>query len=269
MALDTAAITEKYVELSHGKTRYLEAGTGFPTILLHGVSFYNGGDSFRLNIGPLAQKLRVLALDCLGWGLGDRFDREYSFAYLVDHVREFQDALGLEKTNIVGHSMGGWIASVFAYESPQRVNKLVLVGSGGARPRTIPSMTEFQPPTRDQIREQLAERTDPKYEGDLDKSADDDYAKTQVPGSLGAYQKILSHMNDDMNRVRYNTIRRFPHIKVPTLVLWGKDDQTNALEMGEETHRLIEGSKMVVLDSGHYLPTQVPDQFNQALLDFL
>ena len=72
-----------------------------------------------------------------------------------------------------------------------------------------------------------------------------------------------------MNRVRYNTIRRFPHIKVPTLVLWGKDDQTNALEMGEETHRLIEGSKMIVFDSDHFLPTQVPDQFNQALLDFL
>jgi pimeloyl-ACP methyl ester carboxylesterase len=258
-----------YVQLSHGKTRYLEAGAGYPTILLHGVSFYNGADSWRLSIGPLSKKLRVLALDCLGWGLGDRFDREYSFAYLVDHVREFQDTLGLAKSNIVGHSMGGWLASVFAYESPERVNKLVLVCSGGARPRTIPSMTEFKPPTRDDVRKQLAEHTHPSLHKELDKWADEDYAKTQVPGALGAYQKILNHMNDNLNRVRYNTIRRFPHITVPTLVVWGKRDQVNDLSMGEETHRLIKGSKMVILDTDHFLPTQVPDQFNQALLDFL
>ena len=269
MATETATVVEKFVGLSHGKTRYLEAGTGDPTILLHGVGFFSGANSWRPNMGPLSSKLRVLALDCLGWGKGDRFDREYSFAYLVDHVREFQDALGLEKTNIVGHSMGGWIASVFAYESPNRVNKLVLVGSGGARPRTIPSMTEFKPPTRDDIKERLAGQTNPALHGELDQWADEDYANTQTPGALEAYQKILNHMNDGMNRVRYNTIRRFEHITSPTLVLWGKDDQTNALEMGEETHRLIKGSKLVVLDTDHFVPTQVPDEFNKALLEFL
>ena len=269
MATETATVVEKFVELSHGKTRYLEAGTGDPTILLHGVGFFSGGNSWRPNMGPLSSKLRVLALDCLGWGKGDRFDREYSFAYLVDHVREFQDALGLEKTNIVGHSMGGWIASVFAYESPNRVNKLVLVGSGGARPRTIPSMTEFKPPSRDDIKERLASQTNPALHGELDQWADEDYANTQIPGALEAYQKILNHMNDGINRVRYNTIRRFEHITSPTLVLWGKDDQTNALEMGEETHRLIKGSKLVVLDTDHFVPTQDPDEFNKALLEFL
>ena len=269
MADETVAVTEKYVELSHGKTRYLEAGSGYPTILLHGVGFAGGADNWRLNIGPLSKKLRVLAIDFLGWGKGDRFDRPYSFAYLVDHIREFQDTLGLEKTNIVGHSMGGWIASVFAYESPNRVKKLVLVDSGGARPRTLPSMTEFKPPTKEIIRKQMAERTNPSFHAELDKWTDEDYAKTQIPGALEAYRKILSHMNDNPNRIRYNTIRRFPHITAPTLVIWGKIDSTNALEMGEETHRLIKGSKMVVFDTDHFVPTKLPDQFNQALLDFL
>src|SRR6266571_9519447 len=136
-------VEEKYEELSHGRTRYFEAGSGYPTILLHGVGYTAGGDSWFLNIGPLSQKVRVLAVDFLGWGLGDRLDLEYSFAYLVDFVREFQDAIGLPKSNIVGHSMGGWVASVFAYESPERVNKLVLVASGGTATRTLPSMTQF------------------------------------------------------------------------------------------------------------------------------
>ena len=64
MAIATG-VAEKYVELSHGRTRYLEAGTGEPTILLHGVGFTAGGDSWFLNIGPLSEKVRVLAVDCL------------------------------------------------------------------------------------------------------------------------------------------------------------------------------------------------------------
>ena len=65
---------EKYVEMSHGKTRYFEAGTGYPTILIHGVGYTGGGQGFFLNIGPLSSKLRVLAVDCLGWGEGDVLD---------------------------------------------------------------------------------------------------------------------------------------------------------------------------------------------------
>src|SRR6266567_462842 len=195
----TATATEQYVTLSHGRTRYLEAGTGEPTILLHGVGFTAGGDSWFLNIGPLAEKVRVLAVDCVGWGLGDRLDLEYSFSYLVVFVREFQDALGLGRSNIVGHSMGGWIASLFAYESPERVNKLVLVASGGTATRTLPSMTAFKAPPREQIRTQLGARV--KAPGiDLDALADREFEKAQISGSVEAYQKILNHMNNGLTR---------------------------------------------------------------------
>lgn len=262
-------VGEKYASLSHGRTRYLEAGSGTPTILLHGVGYAAGGDSWLLNIGPLATKLRVLAPDFVGWGLGDRLDLEYSFAYLVDFVREFQDALGIDRSHIVGHSMGGWVASVLAYESPNRVEKLVLVDSGGTATRTLPSMTEFQPPRRDDIRNQLAERV--KAPGvDLDELADRDFKKTQVPGALEAYRRILQHMNNPLTRHRYNTLRRLPHIVAPTLIIWGRDDTTNALEMGETTQRLIRGSKLVVIDNcGHFVPTERPDDFNRAVLEFL
>ena len=126
MSLDLGGVTianaeEKFVEMSHGTTRYVEAGDGYPTILVHGVSYTSGAHDWALNIGPLSAKLRVIAVDALGWGKGEGWlQQEYSFAYLVDFIREFQDALGLEKTNLVGHSMGGWLASLFGYESPHR-----------------------------------------------------------------------------------------------------------------------------------------------------
>lgn len=268
MAIATG-VAEKYVDLSHGSTRYLEAGTGEPTILLHGVGFTAGGDSWFLNIGPLSEKVRVLAVDFLGWGLGDRLDLEYSFAYLVDFVREFQDALGIAKSNIVGHSMGGWIASAFAYESPNRVNKLVLVASGGTATRTLPSMTEFKPPSRDDLRARL-QKTVKAPNVDLDQLAGEQAKRTEIPDAVPAYQKILNHMNNPLTRARYNTLRRLPFITAPTLVVWGRQDSTNALEMGENTAKLIPSAKLVVLeDCDHFVPTEKPDEFNRALLEFL
>src|ERR1051326_4695613 len=88
----STAITEKFVELGHGKTRYFEAGTGYPTILIHGAGFLSGADGWLGVMGPLAERYRVLSIDCLNWGPGDVFNQEFSFAYLVDHVREFMDA---------------------------------------------------------------------------------------------------------------------------------------------------------------------------------
>src|SRR5690242_6229482 len=215
-------IDEKYVQLSHGRTRYLEAGSGQPVILLHGVDVGSGGDRFEFVLEPLAQRYRAIAPDFMGWGFGDRFPEEYSFAYLVDFVRDFQDALGIESSHIVGHSMGGWVSTVFGYESPNRIKKLVLVAAGGTATRTLRSMTEFQPPTRDELRDMLKRTV--KVDVDIEALADANFKKTQVPDAVEAYRRILRHMNDPANRARYNTVRRLPHIKVPTLVLWGERD---------------------------------------------
>ena len=259
---------ERFVEMSHGTTRYIEAGEGYPTILVHGVGFTGGAHNWLLNIGPLSSKLRVIAVDALAWGKGEGWlEQEYSFAYLVDFLREFQDVLGLEKTNLVGHSMGGWLASLFGYESPNRLNKLVLVASGGAMPRQLASMVQFKSPSRDEILAGL--KSSVNADIDLEALADYNYALTLDPHRLAAYQRVLNHMNNMETRSRYNTVRRFPHITVPTLVVWGKNDATNALEMGQMTHEGIPGSKMVVFDCGHGIPTEAPDELNEALLDFL
>tara|TARA_A100001037_G_scaffold45490_3_gene36659 strand:- start:7606 stop:7839 length:234 start_codon:yes stop_codon:yes gene_type:complete len=77
-------------------------------------------------------------------------------------------------------------------------------------------------------------------------------------------------MNNMETRSRYNTVRRFPHISVPTLVVWGADDPVNALEMGQMTHDGIPGSQMVTFENcGHWIPTEKPEEFNEALLNFL
>lgn len=261
--------TEKYAEMSHGKTRYWEAGSGYPTILIHGVGWTSGCETWVRNIGPLSERLHVLALDCLNWGLGDVIDQEFSFAYLVDHVREFMDVRGITKANFIGHSMGGWIVTLLAYESPERVNKLVNVAGGGVAARPLQNMVEFKVPTPEQIRDQLRHRF-PEGSVDVEELAATFIRKTELPGHAEAFAKVMRHMSNPVTRQRYNTLRRMPFIKAPTLVVWSRDDKTNTVEMGEETARRIPDARLVLLDgAGHTVPQQQAEEFNKTVLEFL
>jgi pimeloyl-ACP methyl ester carboxylesterase len=261
--------TEKFVELNHGKTRYWEAGTGYPTILIHGAGWMSGCESWVMNIGPLSEKLHVYAIDALNWGTGDVLDQEFSFAYLVDHVREFMDALGIEKANFVGHSMGGWIVTLLAYESPDRVNKLVNVAGGGTATRPLQNMVEFKVPSLEAITQSFDQRF-PNGEVDVDEIAAPYIEKTKLEGHGEAFAKVMRHMTNPITRQRYNTLRRLSHIKAPTLVIWGRNDETNALEMGEATANGIPGAKLIVYDNvGHMVPQQRASDFNRDVLAFL
>jgi pimeloyl-ACP methyl ester carboxylesterase len=266
--MKTEDIREQWVELSHGRTRYFEAGSGDPMLLLHGAGFASGGDNWLLNIGPLAEHFRVLAPDCVGWGAGDQLTLGYSFAYLVDFVREFQDALNIARSHVVGHSMGGWIASLLAYESPNRIEKLVLVASGGLATRPLPTMVDWQPPTEAQFRASLAnlERAGVDVEPLVQKRL----AWASEPDRVARFRDVMLHMTNSETRYRYNTARRLPLVQSSTLVLWGSEDKVNSIDLGETTHRLISGSRLVIFEgAGHGLPSEQPGRFNGTVLDFL
>jgi pimeloyl-ACP methyl ester carboxylesterase len=264
--IETSTIREQQVTLSHGPTRYLEAGTGYPTILLHASQYHSGGHEFRFNIGPLSSSFRVLAPDFVGWGPGGRLQQPYSFAYLVDFVREFQDALGLEKTNIVGQSMGGWVAGLFAYESPERVNKLVLACSGGLN-LDAHGMGDRTPPSREKIRKYMEAGV--HAEGaDVEALTNEADGLVNTPGLPEALNRVYAHMGDPETRERYQLARRLDKIKVPTLVVIGAND--GSVPRWREQHTRIPNSQFLVIEgAGHRLSTEKPEAFNQAVGDFL
>jgi pimeloyl-ACP methyl ester carboxylesterase len=222
-------------------------------------------------MGPLSQHLRVLAMDCLNWGAGDVLDQEFSFAYLVDHVREFMDLLSIEQANFVGHSMGGWILTLLCYESPQRVRKAVNVAGGGAATRPLQTMVEFKVPEPEQIRQHYA-RMAGASGGALrvDELAATFIRKRDLPGHPEAFAKVMRHMTNPITRQRYNTLRRLPHIHTPTLVIWGRDDPVNSLqELGIPTAEGLRNGRLVVYEeTGHMVPAEQPQRFHQDVIDF-
>src|SRR5437762_10921064 len=125
--------TSRRVDAGPYSLHYHDAGTGPALLMLHGSGpGVSGWSNFRGNLPVLAQHFRVLILDQPGFGLSPKptLDQNY-IVIAADAVRAFLDALAIERTSIVGNSMGGGVATRFTLDHPVRVEKLILMGPGG------------------------------------------------------------------------------------------------------------------------------------------
>src|SRR5688500_5682245 len=121
MAVETTPITEKYVELSHGKTRYFEAGSGYPTVLVHGAGFVGAADGFRAVQAVAAEKPPGFANDAPDLGPRGVFGQGVSFGLLGGPLRRFMGGLGLGEIHPRRPPKGSLVPHPFAYESPERL----------------------------------------------------------------------------------------------------------------------------------------------------
>src|SRR2546428_764954 len=118
----------------HGhRVSYRRAGWGPVIVLIHGIT----GSSLTWEdvIEPLAERYTVVAPDLLGHGESAKPRGDYSLGAYASGVRDLLQAIGHDRATVVGHSLGGGVAMQFAYQFPERCERLVLRSSGGARPR--------------------------------------------------------------------------------------------------------------------------------------
>ena len=278
--------TQKFINLTAGKSRYLEAGSGPHLFLVHGMGIVESADLFDPIFDGLAEHCHVVAPDILGFGLGIREVLEGpTYSLIVDQLRETMDVLGIEKASFVGHSAGGWMSSLLAYESPERIDKLVLMSSAGlnAKPPSGIHITEI--PNREQIRETLEGEFLDKSRIDkamLDRLVEAEHNAVQQPNALHSLDPLLHQMHTFDIRQRYLLHRRLPHIKASTLVIWGQGDfmdpyptwtkECEALggDMSKsEKPWVIPGARYVMLPTGHYPHWELPRETLELVLDFL
>ena len=154
-----SACAATYVRVGGHRIHYLAGGKGPPLLVVHGVASRadDGAPIYR----ELMRTHRVYALDLLGYGDSDRpLDSDYSVTTQAEIVRGFMDAVGLREADVMGVSMGGWVALKVAAEHPERVRRLVLVSSGGLQFDTTLTPASFSPTTLDELRATLAMQTD-------------------------------------------------------------------------------------------------------------
>lgn len=261
--------TEHSIELTTGTGHWFEAGSGEPTIFLHGVGYTAGGAEWLGCVqAGLGDATRVIAMDQFGFGPLNRPAQRYEFGHLVDRVRELQDALGLERTNIVGHSLGGWIAATLAYESPERVDRLVLVANAGLKSTARSTVQNPVIPTSETIEQGAAAIADDELRAVL---LEQRLRNAAVPTAEAAFRGVTEMLADAATRQRYHLGRRLPHLRAETLVILGdRDPRYTPQDDGVILQREIPRNRLVVLpDTGHGIPTERPRELAELVGDFL
>ena len=131
---NTRAELGQTIQAAGWQTNLHDVGEGFPVMLIHGSGpGVTAWANWRLTIPELAKQRRVIAPDMLGFGYSERpADGQYHKSRWVEHAIGVLDALDVEQADIIGNSFGGGLALALAGPHPQRVRRIVLMGSAGA-----------------------------------------------------------------------------------------------------------------------------------------
>jgi pimeloyl-ACP methyl ester carboxylesterase len=134
------AFRVRYVTVHGYRRAYVMAGSGPVLLLIHGIG--DSSDSWRPVLEELAEHHTVVAPDLLGHGRSEKPRADYTVAGYANGMRDLLSVLEIERATVVGHSLGGGVAAQFAYQFPERCERLVLVGSGGVG-RTVSPLLRF------------------------------------------------------------------------------------------------------------------------------
>ena len=254
------------------KTNYLEAGKGDPVVLIHGsgpgvTSYAN----WRLVLPALAENFRVLAPDMVGFGFSERpANIKYGVQTWADQVVGLMDTLELPRAHMVGNSFGGAIALRIATQHPDRVGKLVLMGSMGV-PFPITEGLErvwgYEPSfenmrkvldvfaySRDLVNDELAEV---RYRGSIQPGFQESFA-AMFPAPRQRWVEAMCTPEDD--------IRRLPH---RTLIVHGREDQVIPVQTSLRLMELIDNADLSVFSHcGHWSMIERTEDFNRNVSEF-
>ena len=258
---------EKTAAVYGQNIHYIEAGQGPAVILLHGLGA--GKEIWLGNFAALAPKYHVYALDQLGFGHSDKPLIDYKIATWADFLQGFMQSQNIPKATLVGSSLGGWIATEFAVQHPDMVDKLVLVDAAGLTGK-IPGFPadisiDLNPSS---IADWLTMLKSIFYDKTMvgDEDAKRQFANRMRTGDGYAVERALAgfaarpQFEDD----------KLKSIHAPTLVMWGRNDELTNVDRAQKFERGIPGAKVVVFEQcGHVPLLEKAEEFNRALLEFL
>src|SRR3954466_14513711 len=269
----------------HGYRRaFVLAGSGPPLLLLHGIG--NSAQTWAGVLDRLAASHTVLAPDLLGHGSSDKPRGDYSVAGYANGVRDLLSVLDIEQATVVGHSLGGGIALQFAYQFPERCQRLVLVGSGGLGPEltaglraaTLPgaelvltALTDVSGPLRIglQVVERVGRAVGWRRVGDLAEGGDALLALKDVEARR-AFLRTLRGVVDARGQAVTALDRLYLADSIPMLVVWGSPDPSPPAQHAEAVRSLVPSARVEVFSgAGHWPHLDEPDRFCDVLLDFI
>lgn len=268
--------TSRSVQAGKHRIHYHEAGEGPPLVMIHGGGpGASGWGNYQRNIDVFAQNHRVLIPDLPGFAKSEKVEiRTSLYRYHADAIRAFMDAVGVEKAHIVGNSLGGAITLAFALDTPDRADRLILMGPGGGLQMFSPfpsegvkhlfTYYEGEGPTEEKLDRFLdcmvydrSMITPELFQARLEAS--------KAPGVAEGWpfktnpRPILDPIWRDLDKVQHKT-----------LLIWGRDDRTVMLDNSFIMLNQIPNVRLLILGkTGHWVQWERADEFNRFVSGFL
>jgi pimeloyl-ACP methyl ester carboxylesterase len=267
------ALEPRTIDAGGIETSYLEAGSGETVLMLHGSGpGVSALANWQHNIPTFAQRFRVLAPDIVGFGATERADDiVYSLRTWTDHVWAFLDAHDIEKTAIVGNSLGGRIALQMATDEPDRITKMVLMGTPGVGMTPTEGLAALRAyePSHDAMRDLLRNyfAVDPAMI--TDELVEIRYEASIADGAYEAYRAMFfdpRHAGSELG-ITENEVRA---ITTPALLIHGREDKVVPMQVSVTMLGLLPNADLHVFSAcGHWTQIERADEFSALVADYL
>ena len=267
----------------HGKTlKYRLGGKGPLVLLIHGMA--GSASTWKQVMPALSERFTVLAPDLHGHGESDKTLGDYSLGAFASTLRDLIVALGYKRATVVGQSYGGGIAMQFAYQYPERCERLVLVNAGGLGPEvnpllrllTLPGseavlLVACAPPVR-LVAEGLGRVAMRKKLENTPVVAElwRSYSSLGDTATRRAFLRTLRAVINPSGQAVSAANKLHLAAEMPTLIVWGDEDRVIPVQHAYAAHRAIPGSWLEIIEGvGHYPHCEAPDRFIASLTEFI
>jgi len=246
-----------YTVKEDGKFKFIEEGEGEVLMLLHGLfgamsNFEPLIEHFKHTHKVVVPMLPLLELDLLHTSVGG----------LKKFVSKFVDHRGYDNIHLMGNSLGGHVALVYALNKPEKIRSLILTGSSGLFEN---GMGDSYPKRGD--KEYIRNKTSLTF---YDPKLATDELVNEVFEITNNRLKVIKIIALAKSAIRNNLGEELNQIKIPTCLIWGNNDTITPPFVGEEFHKLMPNSELHFIDKcGHAPMMEVPETFNQILEVFL
>ena len=271
MHLRAQNVQSRYIDVDGYTIHYFEAlpptrlhaiDDGTPIVLIHGLGAR--GEDWAAMIPTLAANgFHVYAPDLLGYGRSSRPDIDYSIAQQAKIVSDFMRQIHLDHAHVAGWSMGGWVALKLTLDHPEVVNRLIVYDSAGVYFPATFDASLFSPvdsPGLVKLTGMLTPHPRPLPQF-IAKAA-----LRKLQANAWVIQRSVHAMESGKDLLDF----RLHAITNPTLIVWGSNDVLIPPAAGEQMHRTIPGSSLLLIEGcGHLAPAECSKPVLKGTLEFL